>query len=1299
MTTRSNRSLRKRSLRRLRARGRSRQPEMLEKRELFYGVDATASEIDLELFAANIASQLELNAVGYAFSASANELDTPSYQVINTADGLAQTAADGEEAFSVDTRMEIASVSKPITGVAVLKLLQDQIEPTIDPGLDPDDFATELENQVDTALDQNLINFLPEQWQDIADPSVNAITIRDLLQHRSGFTSYNLQFAELEELLASGVEGVIGDYDYTTTNYSLLREALPFLWNAVDNDILNGDSPTSNLPADMQQALQDDWGGIEVTADQLSATLFKHYVSTNVLEPSGITNPDMKTGPDSALVYNFDGIGPGLDTGDQTLNGGGRSWNLSASDVQQFAANFRYNDSILHPEVRQLMLDQGLGIFSTNGMFGTYYGHTGANMGGSEPGDPTQDWTIWDEATDTPTSVNKHRVNTVYTEFPNDVVATLVVNSQIGGDPYAAADIVGDDSNGNGNGVIEEDVDGEVVTNNGSWKSEIVKHAYEDALISFVVDGDSGANSFIVRHNQFDSSIIEVLLDDDGVGDEEIVLSRPVSTLASLTLNGLGGSDTFDIDDLPATVNLTIIGESGNDTMTFGGPGDFGFDVQGNITIAAGTGDDEILIRDGNGDSAKYGITESEFTASQLPGSFVFTGISHFSLEANLQSNLISVESPGDDVDISIDAGLGDDVIDVSGVGNASNIDVATGFGTDTVVIADAAAGSTLNLYGPAANPASADTFILGEGDVSLVQGAVTIDGGSGAEDLLVLDDSKSSTARDFELVRIGGAEERITAPGSTFGGVDYNLVEVARINGGDSNDTFNVRSLGESTEVHLWGGPGNDRFFLAQSGEQLSQIEGQVVAHGEDALPPLNPDQLPESQDDDQLILFDQLHDQDDHYTVDAVGWTGSIQKSGFSLVYSGMEDTQLLAGSAKSIFDVERTPTTSGPLRIFGHDGSDLVRITPTHRDQIFVGSEVHFDGGGDADLLQVFDNDSLYWGNYTMESHRLRRGGSADLEYSNLELVHWFLNDQNNLVVVDSTHSGDVEIHGHDGDDALEAQQIVGNLEFFGGNGTDEAKLIGTVGGDEFSVQGEQMRLGTGVLTTSDVEQRQIDGVAGSNSITLEGTVGVDEYFHIQPHTVPHAGEVGINLLAPVAYSQVQRVDVLGNDVDNDTLQMDGAINPDPAASQTIADTFEVFLGAAGTDVDPIVQLTSDLGEDLLTLRNYEGIDLLQLDGLAGDDEFNVNIPSDYAVANRFLYVDGDRGNDSLTAKVDAADIIFNDYGDGSGDMDFLFGPELDSQFYLFYDSIEDAGLAKRRGSLAILRSAALEQRPSR
>lgn len=304
-----------------------------------FGSNATVV-FDMDTFEDNIVAGVSGESVGYAYAIGLNGLLDRQ-----DADGLARTAADLPQTDQSPTKeMTVASVSKTITAVAVLKLLEDK----------------------GVSVDDSVAPYLPPAWD--KDPSVEGLTFRALLTHTSGLGATlgfvggmpGNSFEDLQDAIELGVAPE--PYIYRNANFALMRIVIPYLWEITPQTF-----PGQSL-------------------DAVTSAIYVYFVQTEVLEPMGVQADCKPADATPTLLYPFpyDGVSTGSEEGDWTLICGAGGWFLSANELGSFIAHLRFDDAVLTPATRQMMNQDSLGWLDPDAFdwgsgttFGPYYNHGG----------------------------------------------------------------------------------------------------------------------------------------------------------------------------------------------------------------------------------------------------------------------------------------------------------------------------------------------------------------------------------------------------------------------------------------------------------------------------------------------------------------------------------------------------------------------------------------------------------------------------------------------------------------------------------------------------------------------------------------------------------------------------------------------------------------------------------------------------------------------------------------------------------------------------------------------------------
>lgn len=294
------------------------------------GLANPGPSFDMALFEQNIKDALTNHSVGFAYAINQNGLLEREGAV-----GKARTAADGNVNMTVNTPINVASVSKTITTVAALRAIQDN--PDVD-------------------LDDKIAPYLPLTWE--LGPGMDEVTFEELLSHTSGIEFSGGQddqsYVSLRDVVKEGVTGP-KTYKYSNVGISLFRILIPNIQKEFS-------APVDISPADE------------------FAYIYKSYVMNKIFKPMSLTKAYLNEPDDAAFLYAYPDDGEkGKQTGNWTLTSAAGGWFLSAHELARFLAHVRYNDKVLSPEYRAIMDDKKLGWTETvEGDHGTYYAKGGA---------------------------------------------------------------------------------------------------------------------------------------------------------------------------------------------------------------------------------------------------------------------------------------------------------------------------------------------------------------------------------------------------------------------------------------------------------------------------------------------------------------------------------------------------------------------------------------------------------------------------------------------------------------------------------------------------------------------------------------------------------------------------------------------------------------------------------------------------------------------------------------------------------------------------------------------------------
>lgn len=337
-----------------------------------------------EEFVADLHSILATLTAGYIMQVRHN-----GNTISTTGNGWAQTPQNLSLGWTENTRMHIASISKFLTAVALVKLLDSK-------GI---------------SYDAKIAEHLPAYWRKGAN--VDKITFRHLLTHRSGFGSLPpgsgessaSDYAFMKSKVSLGVVSPGGEFIYQNMNYGLMRILIPI----INGDMTRDFEPPANV---RDQA----W-------DIHTISFYKEYMQDKIFTPAGVANAGFAPLPsavNSALAYSFP-PGNGWNSGDLQTVAGGAGWRLSIKELLDVMNHFRRKNTIIDSQKAQYMLDNSFGINGSKSTpAGTMYFRKGRWRG------------------------NGKTEQCVAFFLPDNLEVVVLVNSPIGPSGFSLRKLVGD---------------------------------------------------------------------------------------------------------------------------------------------------------------------------------------------------------------------------------------------------------------------------------------------------------------------------------------------------------------------------------------------------------------------------------------------------------------------------------------------------------------------------------------------------------------------------------------------------------------------------------------------------------------------------------------------------------------------------------------------------------------------------------------------------------------------------------------------------------------------------------------
>ncbi|GAB2797655.1 hypothetical protein GCM10027275_48960 [Rhabdobacter roseus] len=252
--------------------------------------------------------------------------------------------AAGAIPATIDSKMQIASMTKTITAMAFFRLAAQKNIKATDP----------------------ILNYLPPTWP--KGPNLNRITFRDLLTHRSGITGFadhctNGSYVEnvwsgLKSLTEKGIkESNHGNYCYQNVNFGLFRVLIPSL-------------------------LGYTFTGQDDTDEAATQQMYLSYLQSTFFTKAGIPAQHLLTNSPQrpTLGYDYPYSGTfGFNPGSFEATVGAYGFYLSAQEAGRlYAQAFSTPDeSLLTQAMKDSILTKGYGTYSTITPYGRFSYHDG----------------------------------------------------------------------------------------------------------------------------------------------------------------------------------------------------------------------------------------------------------------------------------------------------------------------------------------------------------------------------------------------------------------------------------------------------------------------------------------------------------------------------------------------------------------------------------------------------------------------------------------------------------------------------------------------------------------------------------------------------------------------------------------------------------------------------------------------------------------------------------------------------------------------------------------------------------
>ncbi|GAA4273870.1 hypothetical protein GCM10022258_31640 [Aquimarina gracilis] len=296
---------------------------------------------DLDLFEQNLIDYIEAGGdspIGWAYTISKN-----GNLARSNAYGQARTSADGATDFTLNKEINVASVTKFYTAIAVMQLLEAN----------------------DLTIEDKITDWLPDSWAQ--GPGVSELSFKDLLKHESGLQSTNnnfdttLGYDGLKDCIETGVVNS-KTRNYLNVNFALYRVLIPSLWSTISNN------------------------AIDIENDANTQFMYLLYMQENIfnrlsLPLVGCVPEDRET---STLYYNANDSNTntnGQYYGSWNNKSGGGGYFMTTLEMAKVNAFFEQTEVLVTKDQRDQMKLHRLGMDTEDAadeIHGNYYGKAGS---------------------------------------------------------------------------------------------------------------------------------------------------------------------------------------------------------------------------------------------------------------------------------------------------------------------------------------------------------------------------------------------------------------------------------------------------------------------------------------------------------------------------------------------------------------------------------------------------------------------------------------------------------------------------------------------------------------------------------------------------------------------------------------------------------------------------------------------------------------------------------------------------------------------------------------------------------
>ncbi len=577
-------------------------------------------------------------------------------------------------------------------------------------------------------------------------------------------------------------------------------------------------------------------------------------------------------------------------------------------------------------------------------------------------------------------------------------------------------------------------------------------------------------------------------------------------------------------------------------------------------------------------------------------------------------------------------------------------------------------------------NGGSAVETLKGGSGKDVIEGGIgdTIEGGDD-KDTLILELTGSNSEQ--VAVTPNGTNFTVTIGGASLNVDSVEILNIDNAEGRQESDTFTINDVSASVlgQINLNLGDDNLQDNVVINGSSGSETLDVSIAEVSRSSTDELVDILRVSkQGGVKVDIFDaNATSGGDTVTLDTGGEADTVN------IYSTLAGvpTTVAGGSGTDTFNVR---SISAPLTINGGNDSDTINVGSTaptlpggNVDGIAALLTVNGEANGPGDTLNVDDSadDTAGMGTLTDSTITGLFGAGGSIAYGTIENLAILLGNGSDTFTIQSTHANASTLDTNGGDDTVYVRSTNGETNINTGAGADTINISSVAAVNAGDLDGIQGPVAVDVGTESNrLVLGDFDDVIGNSNVVVTS----NQITGMAPSTISYSGDgvTDVKLIGSDSTTLPDIFDVESFGIDN-TLVLAGNSGDDQVILRSNALGDAAIDGNTGRD-EVIIELVG-MGDRLVSVTGGDDDDLLRIEGTDSDDGFLLFDHEVRLVDEKIIYDTIEMLEVDGLAGADVFDVL------NSAIPTTLFGGENDDLFQLASLAPELAGGSNLDGIL--------------